>query len=174
MLNRILTLTAALMVTLGLAAQNPSQEEDLDLQYATTLLKAGSPAPDFTLNDLDGKPVTLSSFRGKTVVLVFWATWCPDCRKEVPDLKALYDKVDKKKVAFVSVSFDRSFDALKNFAKENALPGTQLFDPLGKKDSQVAASFGIHWIPSLYLIDKDGKVVIGTVVLDKIKKALAK
>ena len=79
MLNRILTLAAALMVTLGLAAQNPSQEEDLDLQYATSLLKAGSPAPDFTLNDLDGKPVTLSSFRGKTVVLVFWATWCPDC-----------------------------------------------------------------------------------------------
>ena len=82
--------------------------------------------------------------------------------------------MDKKKVAFVSVSFDRSFDALKNFAKENALPGTQLFDPSGKKDSKVAASFGIHWIPSLYLIDKDGKVVIGTVVLDKIKKALAK
>ena len=161
-----------MLLSLGLRAQTPVQEEDLDARYATNLLKAGTPAPDFTLNDFDGKPVSFSSFKGKKVVLVFWASWCPDCRAEVPGLKAMYDKADKGKVAFVSVSFDRSLEALKAFDKENDLPGIQLFDPAGKKESTVAAAYGVLWIPSLYLIDSQGNVVLGTVVLDKIEKSL--
>ena len=161
-----------MLLSLGLRAQTPVQEEDLDARYATNLLKAGTPAPDFILNDLDGTPVSLSSFKGKKVVLVFWASWCPDCRAEVPELKALYDKADKEKVAFVSVSFDRSLEALKAFDKENELPGTQLFDPAGKKESTIAAAYGVLWIPSIYLIDSQGSVVLGTVVLDRVEKAL--
>ena len=161
-----------MLLSLGLRAQTPVQEEDLDARYAINLLTAGTPAPDFILNDLDGTPVSLSSFKGKKVVLVFWASWCPDCRAEVPELKALYDKADKEKVAFVSVSFDRSLEALKAFDKENELPGAQLFDPAGKKESTVAAAYGVLWIPSIYLIDSQGSVVLGTVVLDRVEKAL--
>ena len=168
----IITFVVCILFSFVLSAQTIQQDEDLDTQYAASLLKAGTEAPDFTLNDIDGKPVCLSSFRGKKVVLVYWASWCPDCRAELPGLKALYDEADKEKVAFVSVSFDRNLDALKAFNKENDLPGIQLFDPAGKKESTIAAAYGVLWIPSLYLIDSDGKIDMGTVVLDKIQKAL--
>ena len=148
------------------------QQEDLDAQYATTLLKAGTEAPAFTLRDIKGREVSLSQFRGRNVVLVFWASWCPDCRAEVPALKALHAKADPEKTAFVSVSFDRSFETLCQFVEENYLPGVQLFDPAGKKESQVAEQYGVKWIPSLYLIGPDGKVVLGTVVLEKLAAAL--
>ena len=154
------------MSFLGLAAQ------DLDTEYAVNLLKPGTQAPDFTLEDINGKPVTLSSFRGREVVLVFWASWCPDCRAEVPQLKALQAQANPEEVAFVSVSFDRTLEALQTYVSENYLSGVQLFDPAGKKDSKVAESYGVKWIPSLYLLDKDGKVVLGTVMIDKIENAL--
>ena len=167
-MKKLLILILALLPCLLLSAQT----EDLDLQYATELLKPGTTVPDFTLNDIQGNPVKLSDFRGRQVVLVFWASWCPDCRAEVPELKAMHAAADPSKVAFVSVSFDRTFEALTTFVKENYLPGVQLFDPAGKKDSAVSAAFHVKWIPSLYLIDADGKVQLGTVVADKVAKAL--
>jgi len=146
---------------------------DQDLKYAASLLPAGSETPDFALKDIAGKEVKLSDFRGKSVVLVFWASWCPDCRAEVPELKAMYADADPGKVQFVSVSFDREFDALCKYAAENELPGVQLFDPAGKKESTVAAAYGVKWIPSLYLIGPDGKVVLGTVMAWKVAAALS-
>ncbi len=149
-----------------------ADDEALDTQYSTELLRPGIPAPDFTLNDLEGNPVSLSDFRGRKVVLVFWASWCPDCRAEVPDLKQMYAQADPAEVAFVSISYDREFEALRTFAREQELPGTQLFDPAGKKDSEVGAAFGVKWIPSLYLIDPDGKVRLATVLAARIAAAL--
>ena len=170
-MKKLVALIAALLPCLGLAAQN-TQEEDLDLQYAVDLLKPGTQAPEFSLKDINGKLFKLSDFRGRKVVLVFWASWCPDCRAEVPDLKALHASASPEKVAFVSVSFDRTLEALQQFCAENYLPGVQLFDPSGKKDSKVAAQYGVKWIPSLYLIDETGKVELGTVLIDKVAKAL--
>ena len=83
---RLLFTILAIMSAVNLFGQ------DLDAQYATTLLPKGTQAPDFTLNNLDGKPFRLSSLRGRRVVLVFWASWCPDCRAEVPELKTMYGK----------------------------------------------------------------------------------
>lgn len=157
--------------TFGLYAQN-AQPEDEDLLYGQELLKPGTPAPDFTLNDIDGKPVSLSQFKGKKVVLVFWASWCPDCRAEVPELKAMMASRKAKDVVFVSISFDRTLEALQNYVKDNQIGGYQLFDPAGKKDSAVGAAYNVKWIPSLYLVGKDGKVQLGTVVIGKISKAL--
>jgi len=145
---------------------------DLDPKYAAELIPAGEPVPDFELNNIDGKAVKLSDFRGKSVVLVFWASWCPDCRAEVPDLKAMYSGADPAEYEFISVSFDKSIDDLKSFVAENELPGVQLFDPAGKKESKVGADFKVKWIPSLYLIDPDGKVVVSTVMAWKIADAL--
>ena len=148
------------------------QYNKLDKQYATDLLAPGTEAPDFTLKDVEGNEVSLSDFHGKTVVLVFWASWCPDCRAEVPDLKKMFADADPAKVAFVSVSFDREFEALCNFVKENQLPGVQLFEPAGKKESEVGAAYGVKWIPSLYVIDPEGKVKLGTVVAAKVAMEL--
>ena len=162
---------AALLACWGLAAQT-TMEEDLDLQYGAELLKPGTPAPDFTLQDINSKSVTLSNFRGRKVVLVFWASWCPDCRAEVPDLKALHAGADPEKVAFVSVSFDRTLEALQQYVAENYLPGVQLFDPAGKKESAVGAAYHVKWIPSLYVLDADGNVLLGTVMIGKVAQAL--
>jgi len=170
-MKKLMIFMAALLMCMGLAAQN-NMEEDLDLQYAVDLLKPGTQAPDFALQDINGKTFKLSDFQGRKVVLVFWASWCPDCRAEVPELKALQASADPSKVAFVSVSFDRTLEALQTYVAENYLPGVQLFDPAGKKDSQVAALYGVKWIPSLYLIDENGKVELGTVLIGKVARAL--
>ena len=164
-------MAALLPACVGLFAQN-NPVEDLDAQYATELLEPGTAAPDFTLNDMDGKPVSLSSFRGRQVVLVFWASWCPDCREEVPALQELQARVNPEKVAFVSVSFDRKEEAFREYVTEHKMGGVQLFDAAGKKDSAIATDYHVRWIPSLYLIDADGKVRLGTVMLDKVAKAL--
>ena len=149
-----------------------SEEDDLDLKYATEMLAPGTLIPDFTLNDIEGKAVSISDFRGRKVVLLFWASWCPDCRAEVPQIKAMQATADPSKVAFVSVSFDRTFDAFKTYVGENYLGRVQLFDPAGKKESAIGAAYHIKWIPSLYLIDTDGKVLLGTVVAEKVAKAI--
>ena len=146
--------------------------EDLDAQYAVDLLKPGTEAPELTLNDLRGKLRSLSEFRGKKVVLVFWASWCPDCRAEAPELRAMQAAVDPDKDAFVSVSYDRDFDTLCNYVDDNLLGGVQLFDPAGKRESKVGAEFGVKWIPSLYLISEYGEIEVATVVASKIAAAL--
>ena len=154
-------LAAALLFTgsaIALSAQD-AQPQDEDLIYGQELLKPGTPAPDFTLN-------------GKKVVLVFWATWCPDCRAEVPQLKQMMASPKAKDVVFVNVSFDRKFEALEQYVKDNELGGYQLFDSSGKKESAVGAAYHTKWIPSLYLIGEDGKVQLGTVMIGKVAKAL--
>ena len=167
-MKRIIALTLGLLVAMGLFAQ----EQDLDLQYATELLKPGTPAPDFTLTDINGNSVSLRDFQGRKVVLVFWASWCPDCRAEVPDLKYMQTKADPRKVAFVAVSFDRTKEAWEKYVKENEMTGVQLFETAPRKESEVNAAYHVKWIPSLYLIDGQGKVALATVVLEKVAKAL--
>ena len=170
-MKKLFVLLAIMFLAVPALAQTP-QEEDPDATYAVDLLKPGAQVPDFKLKDLSGNYHTLAEFRGKKVVLVFWATWCPDCRAEVPELKAMQAKADPSKVAFVSVSFDRDFDTLVKYVADNKLGGVQLFDPSGKKDSSVGSDFHVKWIPSLYLIDESGKVVLGTVVASKVAAAL--
>ena len=169
-MKRILAIFLGLLMAIGLFAQ----EQDPDLQYATELLKPGTAAPDFTLTDINGHSVSLRDFQGRKVVLVFWASWCPDCRAEVPALKELQAKSDPRKVAFVAVSFDRTKDAWEKYVKENEMTGVQLFESAPRKESFVNDAYHVKWIPSLYLIDEKGKVALGTVVLDKVVKALNK
>ena len=172
-MKRILLILALLLmgVSIPLRAQE-TPEEDLDLKYTTEMLSPGTAVPVFTLNDIEGKPVSIATFKGRKVVLLFWASWCPDCRAEVPQIKAMQAAADPSKVAFVSVSFDRTFDAFKTYVTENYLGGVQLFDPAGKKDSAIGAAYHVKWIPSLYLIDENGKVILGTVVAEKVAKAI--
>ena len=147
--------------------------EDLDAQYAKDLLSKGTPAPDFTLQTPDGKELSLKDFRGKYVVLDFWASWCPDCRKDAHEVKALWEKYGSDKVAFVGVSFDTEKEKWAEYVKENGL-GWDHVSPLAKwKETQVSQDYKVNWIPSMYLIDPDGKVVFGTVMIDKLAKELA-
>ena len=171
-MKRIIALAFALILCFGTGLRAQTQEEDLDLQYATELIAKGQSVPDFSLKDIDGNTVKLSDFRGKTVLLLFWASWCPDCRAEIPQIKAMHTLANPDSVVFVSVSFDREYDTWKQFVPENSLPGVQLFDPEGMKESKIGDAFHIKWIPSMYVIDPQGKVVLGTVIAGKAASTL--
>lgn len=145
---------------------------DLDLKYATELLKAGAEAPDFNLNTIDGKPMSLSQLRGKYVVLDFWASWCPDCRKDAPFVMELYKKFGAKGVQFVGVSFDKNKEAWKNGVEKLGIEYTQVSDLKPMRESAVASAYHVKWIPTVYVIDPQGKVVLGTVVADKVSAYL--
>lgn len=168
-MKRLFTLVAALLVGVAAFAQ---QEADPDAVYGKDLLKAGTLAPDFTLKDMEGRPVSLRDFRGKQVVLHFWASWCPDCRAEMPEIKAAQAAADPAKVVFVSVSFDRKAEPFEQYVRENGLGGVQLFDASGKKESAVGAGYHVQWIPATYLIGPDGKVQLATVVFSKVAALL--
>ena len=102
--------------------------EDLDAKYATNLLKPGTDAPDINLKTIDGKQFSLKSLRGKYVVLDFWATWCPDCRKDSPYIMSLYEKFAPKGVEFVGVSFDTKAESWKNGVEKLGIKYTQVSD----------------------------------------------
>lgn len=167
----LLALVLLAISSVSLKAQT-TEETDLDLKYAADMLKPGTAAPDFTLNDVNGNTVSLSDFKGRKVVLQFWASWCPDCRVEMPLIKSMQAQSDPSEIVFVAVSFDRSEEAFASYVTKNDLGGVQLYDPAGMRDSAVAKSYKITWIPSLYLIDEKGKVMLATVVADKLAKVI--
>ena len=121
-------------------------------------VQVGSVAPDFTLPDVDGNPVSLSSFRGKYVLVDFWAAWCPDCRKENPNIVAAWDKYKDKNFAVLGVSLDRNRDQWLAAIEKDGLKWTQVSD-LKYWNSDAAVLYCIRWIPMSFLINPEGKIV---------------
>ena len=157
----------------AISAQTPANAqsgvvEDLDAKYATNLLKPGTDAPDINLQTIDGKQFSLKSLRGKYVVLDFWASWCPDCRKDSPYIMSLYEKFTPKGVEFVGVSFDTKAEAWKNGVEKLGIKYTQVSDMKHMRESDVAQTYCVKWIPTVYVVDPEGKVVLGTVMSDKV------
>jgi thiol-disulfide isomerase/thioredoxin len=113
---------------------------------------------DLKYTALDGSTVDLSKLRGKVVLVDFWATWCPPCRGEVPNVVAAYQKYHDKGFDIVGVSLDQDKDALVSFTKEHGMVWPQYFDGQGW-DNKVSKSFGIDSIPAMWLVGKDGKVI---------------
>ena len=111
-----------------------------------------------TLPDVNGKTVSLSSFRGKYVLLDFWASWCGPCRAENPNVVAAYQKFKGKNFTIVGVSLDNNKDAWENAIKSDGLAWTQVSDLKGWQ-SQAAALYNVQSIPSNFLIDTAGKVI---------------
>lgn len=109
-------------------------------------------APEFTLKDISGKKVSLSSFKGKPVLLNFWATWCGYCKKERPHLNAVYNAYKDKGLVVISVSTDQSVDRVKSYLKQ--IPADFLV--LTDTDGRAASSYEIRGFPSSFLIDRNG------------------
>ena len=148
------------------------QQQDPDVQYGAQLLKAGSIAPEFRLKGPDGKELALSDFRGKYVVLDFWASWCGDCRRDIPNIKALYEKYSPKGVEFVGVSFDDNAERWQNAIKEFGLKYHQVSELKKWKTTDIYAAYGIKWIPTIYIIGPDGKVKLATVLSERAEQFL--
>lgn len=119
-------------------------------------LRVSIPAGDFALRDMKGKRVRLSDFRGKVVLLNFWATWCLPCRREMPSLERLYQSYRSRGLVVVAVSIDRASSAtVRAFAEEMGLSFSVLHDP----DDLTSPRYGVIGIPYSFLISPAGRIV---------------
>jgi len=124
---------------------------------AQVALQTGRAFPDFAAKSLEGRDVALAQFKGRVVLVDFWATWCPPCVAELPNLKAAYEKYHDKGFEIVGISLDQSEATLRNFLTARAIPWTQIFDGKGW-ESSLAQKYGVDVIPTMYLLDADGKI----------------
>ncbi len=112
-------------------------------------------AAEFKLQDLDGKTVKLSDFKGKPVLLDFWATWCPPCRDAIPAIEKLHKAYADKGLVVVGVSMDQGgWDSVRTFVKEQGMTYIIL-----KGTDDVSSDYQVRTIPMLVIIDKTGKIV---------------
>lgn len=116
-------------------------------------VEVGQKAPDFTLNNLTGDEVSLSDYRGTKVFLNFWASWCPPCREEMPDIQKLHKNYDDIKV--LTVNSGENKDKVLNFLMEKNFSFTTLLD----KNGNITTDYLVRGLPSTFVIDKDGIIV---------------
>ena len=123
--------------------------------YAMEHMQLGKPAIAFDVKDTEGRPMSLAAHRGKVVLLVFWATWCPPCRAEIPHLLDAHRRFRGRGLVVLGVSLDQDVDALRGFCKKAGITWPNYCD--GRKwRNALALKFDITEIPQTYLIDRDG------------------
>lgn len=135
----------------------------------------GKPAPDFTLKTIDGNEIRLSNLKGKPVLINLWASWCPPCRYEMPDIQAAYEKYKAKELVVLGIDFTAQ-DDLKDvaaFVKELKLTFPILLDVTGEVSTGL---YGMRGLPTSYFIDPEGvirRIQIGAMLPDKLEGYLA-
>ena len=118
----------------------------------------GMPVPDFSATDLDGNPISLQDYRGKIVLIDFWAFLSPPRISEMPEVKKIYDTYKDEGFDIIGVNLDDEEVILQNYVKENNIPWRQIFDQGAGEDSLVQ-HYGIGDIPEMWLIDREGKLI---------------
>ena len=127
---------------------------------AAKITQVGSLAPDFTQNDVNGNPVSLSSFRGKYVLVDFWASWCHPCRGENPNLVKAYNRYKKNDFEILGVSLDQESTKAAWIAaiEKDGLTWTNISD-LKSWNNEAAVLYGVRAVPQNYLIDPSGRII---------------
>lgn len=116
--------------------------------------RVGAAAPDFEAMDLEGRPVRLSDLRGRPVWLNFWASWCPPCRAEIPDVEAAYRERRDQGLVLLGISVGEDAATVRRYAETTGLSYTVVLDP----DGSIAGRYRINGIPAHFFVDADGVV----------------
>jgi peroxiredoxin len=135
-------------------------------------LVVGAKFPDFEAKDLDGKPLSISNYKGKILLVDFWATWCGPCVAELPNVIKAYEKYHDKGFEIVGISLDESEQKLRSFIKDKNMTWAQYFDGAGWKN-KLAQKYGVLSIPATFLLDGDGKIIGRDLRGEKLDEALA-
>ena len=155
--NKFLTLSLlavfSSLIALGTYAAWDVQPK---LGYNLTPVPKPVPAPGFTLEDMDEEKHSFKDFHGKVVLLNFWATWCPPCRREMPSMERLYQKLNGEN--FTVIAINQMEDGDHVFAYTGQLDVDPTFTILFDKDSKVSNSYRVNGLPTTYLIDKQGNI----------------
>ncbi|MDZ7673292.1 MAG: TlpA disulfide reductase family protein [Halanaerobiales bacterium] len=133
--------------------QNQSQTTNSVQQNIETGPETGLMAPDFTLENLSGKEVSLSDFRGQKVFLNFWASWCPPCKQEMPDIQKLHK--ENKDIKVLTVNVQESKDTAFDYMISNNYSFTTLLDTNGN----IGSRYLVRGIPTTVIIDEDGIIL---------------
>jgi peroxiredoxin len=120
-------------------------------------LAVGSDPIPFEVKDINGKRLSLDAYKGKVVLLDFWATWCMPCKVEMPNVVRIHKRFNKDGFEIIGISLDSNRDALENFIKTNEMSWPQYFDGKGWQNG-LAEQYRVRAIPATYLIDKKGKI----------------
>lgn len=136
-------------------------------------LVPGAPFPDFNEQDLEGKPLAISNYKGKVVLVDFWATWCPPCVLELPKIQEAYNKYHDQGFEVVGISLDEDKARLEQFVKEKKMPWPEFFD--GKKwENRLAVKYGVEQTPTGYLLDREGRIIATPTAADDLDSEIAK
>jgi len=151
-------------------------KRDLDELRVLRRLSLGSPPIPFEVKGTKGEKISLDKYKGKVVLLDFWATWCGPCRVDMPQVIQLYKKYNKKGFEIIGISLDNNKLALDKYLKSNDMKLPQFFDGQGWKN-KIAQDYGVKSIPATYLIDRKGKIrykaVRGNQLIKAVEKLLA-
>ncbi|HBU82570.1 MAG TPA: TlpA family protein disulfide reductase [Paenibacillus sp.] len=129
--------------------------EGMDMSSLTVGINQGNIAPDFELNTPDGEKLKLSDFRGQKVIVNMWATWCPPCRVEMPDMQKFYEKYKDEKATIIAVnmtSSEKSLDSIPNFLKEYGITFPVVLD----EQNKVGEIYQVYALPTSIIIDSQG------------------
>jgi peroxiredoxin len=154
-----------------------SVKKQAEAKKIQAALAEGSKFPDFSEKDTAGKPLSIANYKGKVVLLDFWATWCGPCVHELPNVIKTYDAYHKQGFEIIGISLDKDQEKLASFTKEKSMTWVQYFDGLVWQN-KLATKYGITSIPATFLLDGQGTIIgkdLRGEDLDKtVAKALAK